>query len=777
MGDQHNSVVRRFRQRARLTQEELAARSGVSVRTIRGLETGDRPNPQLTSLRQLADAMDLPPADRDELMAEVLGVTPVPSGSSASGSSASGISAGRSSAKGFPGGSSVPRQLPAAPTGFAGREAELAVLAQAVDAMTVDTGAEASATIVISAIAGAGGIGKTSLALHWAHTHADRFPDGQLFVDLRGFGPDGDPLDPLTAVRGFLDAFGVDPAQVGGGLAEHTALYRSLVIDKRLLIVLDNAATADQVAPLLPGGRTCTVIVTSRRSLSSLITRHGARHMSLAVLTQDEAEALLAWRLGDARVAAEPDAVADLIRLCGRYPLALAIMAGRAQTYPAFPLAEFAAELHELGLDALDDEEPTASLPAVLGWSLDSLTEQQRTVFGLLGLAPGPDIGLPAAASLTGLPLAEVTRILRSLEEASLVGRHAHGRYGMHDMIRRYAVATADQLPEDTRSAALRRIVDFYLHTAYDADRILSPHRAPQKLEAPEPGCQPLALPDYDAALAWFDAEHRCLLASQHTAGDQGWHRAVWQLAWTLTTFQIRRGLRHDQAAVWELGLAAEHHLDDPTARLLAHRFLGFAYGDLGQHDDAVRHLNESAALAEQQGDTSNQARTELMLARAWGLSGDFGRALEHATRALDLYTTIEDVPGQAHALNDAGWSAAQLGRYDLARANCEAALAIYERHDDPDAQASTLDSLGYIEHGTGDHERAIERYQRSLTLRRGLGDVSQIANCLDGLGNPYAALGRRDQARAVWQEALDLLRAQQRHEDAARIQRQLDAL
>jgi tetratricopeptide (TPR) repeat protein/transcriptional regulator with XRE-family HTH domain len=748
MGDQRNSVVRRFRRRARLTQEELAARSGVSVRTIRGLETGDRPNPQLTSLRQLADAMDLTPADRDELMTEVLGVATVPTGDP------------------------VPRQLPGAPVGFTGREAELAVLEQAVDAA-----AEQSPTIVISAIAGAGGIGKTTLALHWAHTHADRFPDGQLFVDLRGFGPDSDPLDPLTAVRGFLDALGVDPAPVTSDLAEHTARYRSLITDKRMLIVLDNAATAEQVAPLLPGGRSCTVVVTSRRALSSLITRHGARHMSLAVLSEDEAEALLAWRLGQARVAAEPEAVADLIRLCGRYPLALAIMAARAQVYPAFPLAEFADELRELGLDALDDEEPTASLPAVLSWSLDNLSEQHRTVFGLLGLAPGPDISVPAAASLTGLSLVRVTKILRSLEEASLIGRQAHGRYGMHDMIRRYAVATAEQLSDDVRAAALRRVVDFYLHTGYEADRVLIPHRPTQKLDAPEPGCEPLPLADYDAALAWFDAEHHCLLAAQHTAVDHGWHRVAWQLAWAMATYQIRRGLRHEQVAVWQVGLAADEHLDDPTTRVLAHRYLGFAYGNLGQHDDAVRHLNESAALAEQHGDTSNQARTESMLARAWGMSGDYGHALEHANRALALYRTLEDVPGQAHALNDAGWCAAQLGRYDEARANCQDALAVYERHNDPDAQAGTLDSLGYIDHRTGDHERAIEHYRRSLALRRGLGDNSQIANCLDGLGNPYAALGRHDEAREVWQEALDLFRAQQRHDDAARIERQLDAL
>ncbi|MEV6608458.1 tetratricopeptide repeat protein [Kutzneria sp. NPDC051319] len=748
MGDQHNSVVRRFRQRAGLTQEELAERSGVSARTIRGLETGDRPNPQLASLRQLADAMDLTPQERDELMGEVLGVTPAPPRPAAA----------------------RPRQLPAAPTGFTGREAELALLAQAID-----TVAEQSPTIVITAIAGAGGIGKTSLALHWAHTHADRFPDGQLFVDLRGFGPDSDPLDPLTAVRGFLDALGADPAHVSGGLAEHTALYRSLLAGKRLLIVLDNAATADQVAPLLPGAPTCTVVVTSRSALSSLITRHGARHMALAVLSHAEAEALLTWRLGDARVAAEPEAVADLIRLCGRYPLALAITAGRAQMYPDIPLAEFAAELLELGLDALDDQDPAASLPTVLSWSLLNLTEQQRTVFGLLGTAPGPDISLPAAAALTGLSLAEVTKALRTLEDASLIGRHAYGRYEMHDLIRRYAVDTAGHLPDATRTAALKRAVDFYLHTAYDADRILSPHRAPQQLDPPV--TQPLPLADYPAALAWFDAEHQCLLAAQHTAVVQGWHRAAWQLAWALSTFQIRRGLRHDQAAIWQVGLAAEQHLDDPTARLLAHRFLGFAYGDLGQHDDAVRHLNQSAALAEQQGDTSNQARTELMLARAWGLSGDYSQALVHADRALELYRAIDDVPGQAHALNDAGWCAAQLGRYEQASANCQAALAIYQRHRDPDAEAGTLDSLGYIDHCTGDHQRAIDHYRRSLALRRDLGDNSQIANCLDGLGNPHAALGQHDQARAVWQEALDLFREQQRHDDADRLQRRLDAL
>ncbi|MBE8520472.1 TIR domain-containing protein [Amycolatopsis sp. H6(2020)] len=255
-------------------------------------------------------------------------------------------------------GTPVPLQLPAPPRWFSGRGSELARLDEALTAEP-DEGpsvSRAAAAVVISAIGGAGGIGKTWLALEWAHQHAEQFPDGQLFVDLYGFSPTEEPMAPGVAVRGFLDALGVDPGRIPTDLDAQAALYRSLVAGKRMLIVLDNAATTEQVVPLLPGSPTCTVLITSRTRLASLMDRHSARHLQLDVLTHDEARALLAARLGADRVAAEPGAVDELVALCGGYPLALSITARHAATRPDVPLTEIAAELRELGLEMLDHD-------------------------------------------------------------------------------------------------------------------------------------------------------------------------------------------------------------------------------------------------------------------------------------------------------------------------------------------------------------------------------------------------------------------------------------
>ncbi|WP_158891454.1 ATP-binding protein [Amycolatopsis anabasis] len=751
MTGRFSTLLRQLRRQAGMTQERLAERSGVGVRTIRGFETGERTDPRSVTVRLLADALDLRPAERDELLAAAMRIGPVDTG---------GL------------GGPVPRQLPAPPGAFVGRRRELEALSAAVDGA-----AAARGTVVVSAIGGGGGVGKTWLALHWAHQHLAEFPDGQLFADLRGFSPDSAPTPPGAAVRGFLDGLGVDSGRIPGDLQAQTALYRSLVAGKRMLIVLDNAADAEQVVPLLPGGDSCTVVITSRRTLTGLIARHSAHHLPLDMLGADEAHALLAHRVGADRVAAEPAAVAELVGLCGGLPLALGIIAGRANTHPHVPLAEIAAELREAGLDALADEDPAASLPAALSWSHRALTADQQRMFALLAVAPGADITLPAAASLIGHPVPRARKLLRELEKASLLNRDGHGRYAMHDLIRRYAADTAHQLPAEELEQALRRVVDCYLHTAHAADRLLDPHRPPIRLDPPESGCRPGPLPDYAAALAWFDAEHPCLLAAQHTATAHRWHRTVWQLAWTLGTYHDRRGRGEDRLAVWRAGLAAAEQLADPAARIRAHRVLGYAYAELGQHDESIGHLNQSLASAEDHHDHTNQAHTHRMLARAWGQRGDNGRALGHATHALRLYRTLGNPVWEAEALNEMGWHAARIGEYEQAREHCEAALTLHRRHDNPDGESYALDSLGYIAHHTGRHHQAVRHYELALTLLRDLGYTYEVANTLDGLGDSHVALGRHDQARAAWREALELYRAQQRHDEADRLQRQLDAL
>ncbi|GAA1340437.1 BTAD domain-containing putative transcriptional regulator [Catellatospora bangladeshensis] len=676
----------------------------------------------------------------------------------------------------------TPRQLPAAPAVFTGRARELAELDRALPAAAPPPAGEGpgpgAAGVVVSVIGGAGGVGKTWLALVWAHRNLHRFPDGQLFVDLRGFSPAGRPTEPVDAVRGFLAALGADPDALPADLNALAALYRSLVAGRRVLVVLDNAATAEQVVPLLPGSASCAVLVTGRVVLPSLIDRHGARHLSLGALSREESRALLARRLGGRRVGADPGVVEELIGLCGRHPLALAITARHAATRPGIPLAEFAAELREPGLAALDhDTDPAASLPAVLSWSLRRLTEEQRTVFALLGTTPGPDADLPAAASLTGLPEARARRVLRVLEDHSLLDRRPHGRYAMHDLVRAYAATLARDLPEPVRRAALERVVDFYRHTAHTADHLLYALRPVVRLAPPAPGSRPLPLPDQRAALAWLDAHHPHLLAAQHIAAGHRHHEAVWHLAWTLNTFHLRRGHRQDELAVWRAAVDAAEHLPDPAALIHARRRLGHAHAELGRHEEAVAHLHHALAVAEHHDVPVQQARTHHALAWAWEQRADHRQALEHARRALDLYRGLDQPVWEADALNTVGWHEAHLGEYDTARDHCRAALALHRRHQDSDGVADDLDSLGFIDHRTGRHQRAVDHYRQALDLYRDVGNTTEAVDTLDYLGHPYAALGQHTRARAAWQEALDLYRRLGRDTDAERVRKQLDDL
>ncbi|WP_079041112.1 MULTISPECIES: tetratricopeptide repeat protein [unclassified Streptomyces] len=745
------TTVRRFRLRAGLTQESLSERSGVSVSTIRGMETGKRRNPQLASVRQLACALDLRPAELDELLAAAAGA-------------ASGAASGAAERPTMP----VPRQLPSPPVPFVGRRHELDRLDAALR-----SGSGAAAPVVISAIAGAGGVGKSWLILHWAHRNADRFPDGQLFVDLRGFSPDGDPMDPAVAVRGFLDALGVDPGRIPVAPHAQAALFRSLVADKRMLLVLDNAADTAHVTSLLPGGDTCTVAVTSRNRLSGLITGHGARHLSVGTLTDAEANALLVARLGTGRVDAEPSAVEDLVGLCGGFPLALSIVAGRAHTHPHMSLADLAGELREGALDVLDDADPAASLPAVLSWSHRALTDEEAEVFALLAMAPGPDISLPAATSLTGLGRSRTRAVLRNLEQASLVDQDAVGRYRMHDLIRRHA-ATAHQLSDSARETALRRVLDFYTHTAYAAARLLDSHRDPIELAPPLPACSPQPLPDIPAAMDWFDTEHRNLLAAQRTAVAHGLHRTAWQLAWTLYDFHYRRGHRHDQLGAWQIAVDSAGRLPDVGAQILTYRLLGRAHVVLGHHQEAIAAMNQALALSEQQNDRALQAKAHYTLASIWP---DGRRALEHARRSLDLYRGLDQPIGEANALNAVGWYAARLGDHDTAREHCRAALALYHHHQDVNGQAQTLDSLGYIDHHSGRHDDAVRHYLQAISLYGDLDNTYETADTLDRLGHAHAALGRDDQALGVWRQARNLYRQQGRDQEAEEVDRRLDGL
>jgi DNA-binding SARP family transcriptional activator/tetratricopeptide (TPR) repeat protein len=669
----------------------------------------------------------------------------------------------------------LPRQLPVAPRLFTGRERELARLTAAFDERPAAGGA-----LVVSAIGGTGGIGKTWLALHWAHQHLDRFPDGQLYVDLRGFDPGGQALRPATVVRGFLDALGVQTRAVPADLDAQVGLYRSLVAGRRMLIMLDNARDSAQVARLLPGSPTCTVLVTSRRQLNGLVVSHGAWTLDLDVLSDDEARRLLNGHLGPERVTAEPEAVAELIACCAGLPLAIGIVAARATRNASLPLGALAAELRDRPqrLAALAAGDAQADLRAVLSWSYDALPPETATTSQLLALAPGPDICLTAAASLLGCPAAAVRAQLHELEHAYLIREHAPGRYRMHDLIRLYAATSAvrDQ-PAADRQAALRRVVDFYLHTADAGHRHLNPQAAPRGLDPPAAGCEPIPLDDDPAAMAWFDAEHSCLLAAQRAAAEQGWHGAVWHLAWTLEIFHLRRGRLHDAVAVWRAALAAADHLADPKTRIVARRFLGRALARTGRDDEALEQLGLALALADQIQDPLEQAHTHRTLAVVLGRGGEERSALDHATHALRLFRELGKPVWEADVLNAVGWYAMRLGEHGLARKHCQAALALHRQHRNHLGEASTLDSLGDIAHHGGEHGQAVDHYRQALGLLRSLGNAYEEAGTLDRLGHPHLALGQYEQALAAWRAALTLYQAQGRDADVERVRRQLERL
>ncbi|HWO63146.1 MAG TPA: BTAD domain-containing putative transcriptional regulator, partial [Umezawaea sp.] len=469
----------------------------------------------------------------------------------------------------------VPRQLPAPPPLFTGRNEELALLDQA---LLPDHG-RTGRVMAVSAIGGAGGVGKTWLALHWAHRNADSYPDGQLYVNLRGFDPGATPLDPAAALRGFLDALGVAPTAIPDQLDDRVGIFRSVVAGKRILVLLDNATDTSQVLPLLPGSPTCAVLITSRHRLTGLTTGHGAVHIEMDVLSDPEARDLFVRHVGPALVAAQPAATAELLTACAGLPLAIGIVAARATARPEFPLAlaALAGELRDRAarLDALDGGDGPTNLRAVLAWSYDALSPEASDMVGLLALAPGSSVDLAAAASLTSLPTTRARAVLRELEQAHLVQQYTHGRYRMHDLVRLSAVEHArGRLPQADRLASLHRLAGFYLHTAYAADRRLHPDRPPVELVPLAERVRPRAIADDAQAWDWFDAEHANLLAA-HPVIAWHWPDMGWQLAWTLDNFHARRSRSHDAVTVWNTGLTAAERTGRNDARLIAHRLLG----------------------------------------------------------------------------------------------------------------------------------------------------------------------------------------------------------
>ncbi|OLE29366.1 MAG: hypothetical protein AUG44_04465 [Actinobacteria bacterium 13_1_20CM_3_71_11] len=636
----------------------------------------------------------------------------------------------------------VPAQLPPDVHGFSGRLREL----DRLDALRANA-------VVISAVSGTAGVGKTALAVHWAHRIAGRYPDGQLYVNLRGFDPTGAALPPADALRLLLDALEVPARRIPAGVDARTGLYRSLLAGKRMLVLLDNARDAEQVRPLLPGAPGCLTVVTSRDELTSLVATEGAHPLALDLLTADEAHQLLARRLGPDRLAAEPDAVGVIVTACAGLPLALAVVAARAATRPALPLATLAAELRDRALGALGTTEPATDLRAVFSWSYRTLSPAAARLFRLLGLAPGSGIAAPAAAGLAGTAVAEAGRLLSELTERNLLTESAPGRYTFHDLLRAYATELTHAVDHpDDRQAAERRLLDHYLHTACTAALLLNPHRDPIGADPDQPPA------DVTDPLGWFTVEQPALVAGVQRAADLGLDRHAWRLAWALADFLERQGHWQDWVDTWHIALAAAQRRDDRPSQAHAHHSLASAHTRLGRYPDAHGHLEQALALYTRLGDRTGQAHTHNNLALAYEQEGRPAAALAESERSLELYRAAGHHEGQARALNNIGWCLALLGEHTRALATGREALALSERIAHRHGQAIALDTLGYVDERLGRYPHAVASYRRSAELFRDLGDRYQHAATLIKLGDATAATGDRTAARDAWRVALDIL-------------------
>ena len=668
----------------------------------------------------------------------------------------------------------VPRLLPAAPAHFAGRARELRALNEL---LSQAMGADGRGVIWV--VDGTAGVGKTALAVYWAHQVDDEFPDGQLYVNLRGFGPSDCPVTPGEAIRGLLSALLVPSAKIPETLDAQAALYRSTLAGKRMLILLDNARDEGQVRPLLPGGTACPVLITSRSRLTGLVAAEGAHPLSLDVLSDEDSCELLTRQLGAQRVSAEPEAARALAGLCAGLPLALTVAAVRAAARPALPLAALAAELHSARglLDALETGDAASSVREVLSWSCRQLSSTASRMFRLLGVHPGPDISVPAAASMLGAGVPEARAALAELKRAHLLTEPAPGRFSCHDVLRAYAAEQArarDGAAEG--SAAIHRALDHYLHTAHAAALLLYPHRDVLALPALQPGAIREALTTRAQAQAWFEAEREVLLAVTGRAAEAGFDRHAWQIPWTMRNFLDREGHWHDWALTQRAALAAAGRLADRAGQAHAHRNIGRACLRLGRYDDARGHLRDGLALYRQLGHYYGQARTHFEI--AWGAErqGRYSEALAHSRQALEAFREAGDRQGAAIALNTQGWCLTQLGSHQQALACSRQALAVLQETGHDGGEAAAWMTVGFASYHLGRHVEALACYQRALGLHRALGDRYHQSRTLVYLGEAHGALGSPAAARQAWRQALAILE-ELHHPEAAQVRSLLDGL
>jgi tetratricopeptide (TPR) repeat protein len=647
--------------------------------------------------------------------------------------------------------SAQPQELPTSAPSFTGRTAELEVLTRIAERAADRQPGE---TLVV-VIEGTAGIGKTTLAIHLAHQVKDQFPDGQLFVNLRGFDPGAGPAAAENVLLDFLESLGTGPTKMPASTAGRAALYRSLITGKRMLIVLDNARDAEHVRDLLPDSPGCLVLITSRNQLTSLITE-GAQLLPLGAFSIAEARQLFAERVGASRIDREADAAEDLIGFTARLPLALSIAGSYVAAHAQFSLAEVAGEFR----DRLDTGDPATSVRSVFARSYEHLTDPTARLFRLLGIHPGEETGVPAAASLAGLPVSDARKALTELARASLLTEPSPGRFAFHDLLRVFATELAEQVDGAAEIAAAgRRLVDHYLQSTDNAVRRIYPATLRLTLPAPSVAVRPEALRSYEEARSWLRTELRVLLATvTHAAACAPvFDTCCWQLPLLLATPLVRSGRWHDHLACQRIALAAAERLGDPTALGHGHSGLAYACAMLGDTGAAREHLDKSLEAFETAGDQAALAAVRSRLAMLLEQQGRYTEALEHGREALRLRRAFGNRAAIAHAENMVGWMYARLGQYPEGLRHCRRALDLATETSSRPLAADVLDSLGMINLAMGEHGPALSWYQQALVAYRDNDDSRGVFSALTGIGDVHLATGETEAAADTWRRALEV--------------------
>jgi DNA-binding SARP family transcriptional activator len=647
----------------------------------------------------------------------------------------------------------VPRQLPRDVSGFTGRAGELAML----DALLTETG-EDGRTGGVAVIAGTAGVGKTALALHWAHGVADRFPDGQLYVNLLGFAP-GTPMRPIHALAQFLRALSPQAEEQPCDEAEAAALYRSGLAGRRMLVVLDNACSVEQVRPLLPGSPGCLVLVTSRDRLGGLVAREGARRIALDVLPGDEAHALLGRILGYDRTRAEAAAVAELSTVCAHLPLALRIAAANILDGSPRTIADQVAALAENRLALLTvrgDED--AAVQAAFDLSYRSVPADARRLFRLLALVPGPDVTVGAAAALAGVGERDAAGLLDRLAGGHLIDQHRRGRYAFHDLLRRYAAEHAERDATESVAAAAR-LSGWYLRGADRAARLLFPDvlRLPTAAAGPDNGS--IRFADRGAALAWLHAERNNLIAACVTLADGGPPRLAWLLAGALRGYLGRHGHRIDYRTVVSAALDAAIRDGDERAQAMLNHSLAHVHHSQGRHESAIECLEQAMVLSRRSGWSDSEGIAHSNLGIVYAETGRLDLAAQRFTTALRLVRDSGGTSGVGTILTNLGHLHRLQGRLELAAAELTEAIAAYERSGAASRAVEAQDSLGSALHELGRFTDALTRLEHCLVRCREAGNRSTEANVLYKLAAVHRDAGRHPVALRYAREALDLAR------------------